>query len=124
MASLRRDAPLALLTLLALVGAGVRLLGTTPFVDPRAVRAGVLGALALEWGFLAAPSLAAAWERRGVPLAAGLGVVTLALLAARAAPWLVGAAAWGLVTYLARVGCVLAGWGNPLRRAVPARWRE
>lgn len=71
-------------------------------------------ALAVEWCFLAAPSLADGWERRGVPFLAAAGFVGLALVAAFHFPWLLAAAAWGLLTSLCLLGCVLVGWGNPV----------
>jgi hypothetical protein len=49
-----------------------------------------------------------------VPAVALAGLLAGAALAVRAAPWLAGAAVWGLLTYLALLLCVLAGLGNPL----------
>jgi hypothetical protein len=122
MADARRDGALALVTLAALVALGTRAVGVAPFVRPLAVAVGVAGALVLEWAFLASPTLAAGWERRGVPLASAAAVVAAVVLVPRV-PWLVGAAAWGLVTYGGLLGCVLAGWGNPVARLSTGRGR-
>ena len=118
MADTRRDGALACLTLVALVVVGGRTVGVGVFLDPLAVAVGVAGTLGIEWAFLASPALATGWERRGVPLASAVAVV----LAPRA-PWLVGAAAWGLVTYGGLLGCVLVGWGNPVARLPTGRGR-
>jgi hypothetical protein len=123
MADVRRDGLLALATLVALVLVGTRLVGVAPFVRPLAVGTGVLGALALEWSFLVSPTLAAGWERSGVPVAGAVGVLAIAAVVAPRAPWLLGAAAWGLVTYGCLLGCVLAGWGNPVARLPTGRGR-
>jgi hypothetical protein len=123
MADVRRDGLLALATLAALVLVGTRLVGVAPFVRPLAVGTGVLSALALEWSFLVSPTLAAGWERSGVPVAGAVGVLAIAAVVAPRAPWLLGAAAWGLVTYGCLLGCVLAGWGNPVARLPTGRGR-
>jgi hypothetical protein len=123
MADARRDGALACLTLVALVGVGVRAVGVDPFVRPLAVGIGVAGALVIEWAFLASPTLATGWERRGVPLASAATVLGAAVVLAPRVPWLVGAAAWGLVTYGGLLGCVLAGWGNPVARVSAGRGR-
>jgi hypothetical protein len=121
MADARRDGLLALGTLVVLVAAGTRLVGVAPFVRPLAVVTGVAGALAVEWCFLASPALAAGWERRGVPAGSAVAVVAAAAVLAPRAPWLVGAAAWGLVTYAGLLGWVLAGRGNPVARLPTGR---
>ena len=123
MADARRDGVLAFLTLAALVAIGTRVVGAAPFRHPLAVAVGVAGALGVEWAFLASPTLAAAWERRGVPVASAAAVVLVAVVLAPRAPWLVGAAAWGLVTYGGLLGCVLVGWGNPVARVSTGRGR-
>jgi hypothetical protein len=123
MADVRRDGLLALGTLGALVVAGTRLVGVAPFVRPLAVVTGVVGALVIEWSFLASPTLAAGWERRGVPVGSAAVVVLAAAVLAPRAPWLVGAAAWGLLTYTGLLGCVLAGVGNPVARLPTGRGR-
>ncbi|WP_299332445.1 hypothetical protein [Haloplanus sp.] len=118
MADARRDGALALAAFAVLVTTGVRGVGVAPFVRPVAVAAGIGAAVALEWCFLASSTLAAGWERRGVPLAtAGVFVVAAAALISHV-PWLVGAAAWGLVAYLCLLGCIRLGWGNPVARLV------
>jgi hypothetical protein len=116
MADARRDGALACVTLVALVVVGVRTVGVAPFRHPLAAAVGVAGALGVEWAFLASPALATGWERRGVPLASAVAVVVVAVVLVPRAPWLVGAAAWGLVTYGVLLGCVLVGWGNPVAR--------
>ena len=123
MADTRRDGALAVLTLVALVVVGVRTVGVDPFRDPLAAAVGVVGALGIEWAFLASPALAAGWERRGVPLVSAVAVVGGAALLVPRAPWLVGAAAWGLATYGCLLGCVLVGWGNPVARLPTGRSR-
>lgn len=123
MADVRRDGLLALATLVGLVTVGTRLVGVAPFVRPLAVVTGIVGALGIEWCFLASPALAAGWERRGVPVAGAVGVFLVAAVAAPRAPWLLGAAAWGLVTYACLLGCVLVGWGNPVARLPTGRGR-
>jgi hypothetical protein len=111
MADTRRDGLLALGALIVVVAEG-----RDPFLRPCVAALGVGAALVVEWCFLAVPSLADGWERRGVPVAAAAVTVGAGLLVARAVPWVLGAAAWGLVTYLALLGCVLVGLGNPLTR--------
>jgi hypothetical protein len=123
MADARRDGLLALLTVVALVAVGTRRFGVAPFVRPLAVVTGVGGALVIEWVFLASPTLATGWERRGVPVASAVVVVVAAAVLAPRAPWLVGAAAWGLVVYGCLLGCVLVGWGNPVARLPTGRPR-
>jgi len=123
MADARRDGALACLTLVALVVVGTHAVGVHPFLSPRAVGVGVAGALGLEWAFLASPALATGWERRGVPLASAAAVVLVAVVLVPWAPWLVGAAAWGLVTYGSLLGCVLVGLGNPVARVSIRRGR-
>ncbi|RCU46687.1 hypothetical protein DU504_04845 [Haloplanus salinus] len=123
MADARRDGALACLTLVALVVVGGRTVGVGVFLDPLAVAVGVAGTLGIEWAFLASPALATGWERRGVPLASAAAVVLVAVVLAPRAPWLVGAAAWGLVTYGGLLGCVLVGWGNPVARVSTGRGR-
>lgn len=111
----RRDGLLAAAVLVAVGTVGTATLGPAPFVDPLAVAVGVVGSLAVEVLFLRYPDrLLAAWERRGVPLLAALLVVVAGVLAARHAPLVVGAVCWGLATYLALLGAVVAGLGNPL----------
>jgi len=116
MADTRRDGLLALVALVALVALGGSAGGLAPFTHPGAAAVGVVVALAVEWCFLALPSLADGWERRGVPAVATAVTVAVGLLVARAVPVALGAAAWGLVTYGALLACVLVGLGNPLTR--------
>ena len=119
----RRDALLAVAGLAVLSAGAAVAVGVGPLLDSRAVAGGVAGALLLEAAFLRYPRrLLGLWERRGVPTAALLAVVGVGAAALRYAPPLVGALVWGLVTYLALLGCVLAGVGNPLSRV--ARRRE
>jgi hypothetical protein len=116
MADIRRDGALALGSFAVLAAVGAWRVGVTPFTRPVAITTGIVAALAAEWCFLAVPSLATGWERRGVPLASAVGFAALVGLLARVAPWIVGAAAWGLLTYGVLLGCVLVGLGNPLTR--------
>lgn len=120
MADPRRDGVLALVALVAIVVGGVRIAGTAPFLHLRAAVTGVGAAVALEWLFLARPSLAEGWERRGVPLLAAVGVVAVALVVASRIPWLLGAAAWGLLAYLCLLGWVVRGRRNPVAWLVPS----
>lgn len=119
MADARRDGALAFAALVATVALGVRGVGVAPFLRPVAVVTGLAAALALEWCFLASPALAAGWERRGVPLVAAGAFVAVAATLVPRVPWLVGAAAWGLVAYLCLLGCVRLGRGNPVARLAP-----
>jgi hypothetical protein len=121
MVDARRDGTLACLALAVLVAFGTRRVGVAPFVHPLAVVTGVGGALALEWCFLASPTLADGWERRGVPLAGTVALLVAAALLVPRAPWLAGAAAWGLVAYLGLLGCAIVGWGNPVARVAVDR---
>jgi len=123
MADSRRDGLLALLTLGVLAGVGARVVGVAHLLDPLAVAAGVVGAVVIEWAFLASPALAAGWERPGVPVGSAVALVVLAVVLASRAPWFVGAAAWGLVTYGCLLGCVLVGWENPVARLPTGRDR-
>ena len=115
MDSRHRDGLLAaggLIVLLAGVAA-VDALGAV--LDPRAAVAGVAGAALLEVAFLRYPErLLGLWERRGVPVAGLLVVLFAGVTTVRYAPAAVGALVWGLATYLALLGCVLAGLGNPM----------
>jgi peptidoglycan/LPS O-acetylase OafA/YrhL len=110
-----RDGLLAVVGVAALL-AGVVAAGTLRvLLDPRAIAAGVAGALALECCFLRYPDrLLGAWERRGVPVVALAALLAAGAVAVRAGPWLLGAAVWGLLVYLGLLACVLAGLGNPL----------
>ncbi|QLD87569.1 hypothetical protein HWV07_00365 [Natronomonas salina] len=110
-----RDGLLALAGLGVLLAGSLATVGAGPLLDPAAAAVGVAGAGLLEVAFLRYPGvLLAAWERRYVPLVGLLVVLGLGSLAVLFAPVLVGALAWGLVTYLALLACVLAGLGNPL----------
>lgn len=113
-APLLRDGLLAGGALVALLVVGT-LIGGDPFFDPRAVALGVCGALAIEAAFLRYPGrLLALWARPAVALAGVGAVAGLGVLALWAAPWLLGALTWGLVTYLVLLVCILLGVGNPL----------
>ena len=117
---LYRDGLLAAVGLLVLLSGTVGAVGVGPVLDPTAVVGGVLVACLVEAAFLRSPEiLLSLWERRGVPTASLLAVVALGAVAVRYAPAAVGALVWGLATYLALLGCVLAGFGNPLRVLAP-----
>ena len=93
--------------------AAVDALGTV--LDPLAAVAGVAGAVLLEVAFLRYPErLLGLWGRRGVPTAGLLTVLAVGAVAVQVAPGVLGALVWGLAAYLALLGCVLAGFGNPL----------
>lgn len=125
MPSHRRDAALAGGLLAVLLAAVLGTVGAGPLVHPLAVGGGVGAALAAEAAFLRYPAtLLAAWERRGVAAASAVALGALAAGAVAVAPWLVGAAVWGLVTYLALLGCVLVGVGNPVAVVVEPVERE
>lgn len=122
---LYRDGLLAVVGLLVLLSGTIGTVGIGPVVDPPAVVGGVLVALLVEAAFLRYPViLHSLWERRGVPTASLIVVVALGAAAVRYAPLAVGALVWGLATYLALLGCVLAGLGNPLRAVVPPSEEE
>ena len=111
----RRDATLAAAALVALLAVGAQTVGSTAFLDPVAVAVGVTGALAVEVGFVRYPERAlAVWDCPGVALAGAGAVVCLGVAALWVAPWLLGALAWGLVTYFGLLACVLVGPGNPV----------
>lgn len=117
---LYRDGLLAAVGLLVLLSGTVGSVGVGPLLDPTAVVGGVLVACLVEAAFLRYPEiLLSLWERRGVPTASLLVVVALGAAAGRYAPAVVGALVWGLATYLALLGCVLAGHGNPLGVVAP-----
>jgi hypothetical protein len=115
-----RDGALAIVGLVALSTLAVVTAGRAVLVDLRAIAVGVAGAVALEALFLRYPSvLLELWERPGVAVLALVALVGCGGVAVLVAPWLVGAGVWGLLVYLAVLGCVLAGVGNPV--AVLAR---
>lgn len=119
MPSLRRDTLLAGGLLAVLVAACLWAVGPDPLVTPSAAALGVGGAVAVEAAFLQFPgTLLAVWECPGVAVAGTAAVGLLAAGSLLVAPWLLGAAAWGLVTYLLLAGCVLVGVGNPLAALV------
>lgn len=114
-----RDGLLAVVGLAGLSAGAVRTVGPGPLLDPLAVVVGVAAALLVEAAFLRYPErLLARWERRGVPAASLLAVLAVGVAGLRYAPAVVGGLLWGLATYLALLGCVLAGFGNPLSRVV------
>ena len=110
-----RDGLLAVCGLAGLVGIAAATVGVGRLLDPGTAAVGVVVAVAVEVVFLRVPSRALGlWERRGVPVA-GAGVVLAAgLVVVRTAPRLLGVPVWGLITYLALLGCVLSGAGNPV----------
>jgi hypothetical protein len=116
MADPRRDGLLAAAALAAVVASGSWLAGPAPFLRPAVVAAGIAAALAAEWCFLVSPTLAAGWERRGVPVASAVALAGFAVLLGSRVAWLLGVAAWGLVTYGALLGWVLLGGTNPVAR--------
>jgi len=118
----RRDALFAVVALAVLVAVGARLAGAGVFLTPLAVTVGVAGALAIEAVFLRYPDvLLPVWERTGVAVASAVLVLVGGVVAVRYVPWLVGAAAWGLVVYLVLSALVLAGVGNPVAAVVSPR---
>jgi hypothetical protein len=120
-----RDGLLAVAGLVVLLGGAAVAVGPAPILDPAAAAVGVAGAILVEVLFLRYPRrLLGLWERRGVPAATLLVVLAVGVAALRYAPRLVGALVWGLATYLALFGCVLAGFGNPLSRVARRRGEE
>ncbi|WP_250137779.1 hypothetical protein [Halorientalis salina] len=115
MGSALRDGLVAVAALVVLVATALVTTGTAVFVRPAAVAVGVTGAVAIEAVFLRYPDrLLPVWERP-LPFLAGVAALgCLAVVAVRAVPWVLGAVSWGLVTYLALLGCVLTGIGNPV----------
>lgn len=114
-----RDGLLAVVGLAGISAGAVRTVGPGPLLDPLAVAGGVAAALLVEAAFLRYPErLLARWERRGVPAASLLAILAVGVAGLRYAPAVVGGLLWGLATYLALLGCVLAGFGNPLSRVV------
>jgi hypothetical protein len=118
----RRDALLAVAALVGLATAAATTVGLRALLHPAAVAVGVVGAVAVEWLFLAYPGpLLSVWERPAVALAGTVAVAIAGLLALARAPWLLGALCWGLLVYLLLLACVLAGAGNPVAALVPGR---
>jgi hypothetical protein len=115
MADHRRDGLLAVAALAALLAGLTWRERAAALSHPAAVAVGVAGAVALEVVFLRAPRVAAVWERPAV----WLGGTLATLLVGGGLLWVgggvaVAAVCWGLVTYLALLGAVVAGWGNPV----------
>ena len=82
--------------------------------DPAAIAVGVGGALLLEATFVRyAARLLPLWNRRGVPTASLLAVLSVGILGGRRAPRVAMALVWGLLTYLALLAVVLAGLWRP-----------
>lgn len=110
-----RDGVLAAGGLVALLAGAAAAGALAAVVDPLAAAAGVAGTALLEVAFLRYPDwLLAAWDRRGAPTAALVVVLALGAVAVGSIPAVLGVLVWGLATYLALLGCVLAGLGNPL----------
>jgi hypothetical protein len=111
----RRDGALAVAALSTLLAALVLTDRAAALARPAAVAAGVAGAVALELLFLRAPRVAAAWERPAVWAGGTLATLLGGAAALSVGGWVaVAALCWGLVAYLALLGAVVAGWGNPL----------
>ncbi|MXR51155.1 hypothetical protein GRX03_05980 [Halovenus sp. WSH3] len=110
-----RDGLLAICGLVVLVGFAVLTETADQLFAPAGALGGVAVAVALEAVFLRYPSRAlGVWEQRGVPLA-GLCIVLVAgAVGVQLAPWLIAVPVWGVFTYLALLGCVLVGVGNPV----------
>jgi hypothetical protein len=114
-----RDGLLAAVGLAVLATVVVTTRGVAALFEPRAIVTGAVCAVALELPFLRDPDRAlAVWERRGVPAVALVALLAAAVPAVRVAPWLLGAAVWGLLVYLGLLARVLAGLGNPLARVL------
>lgn len=81
-----RDGLLAVLGVAGLATVVVVTTSPASVFDPRAVATGTLGALVVEIAFLRYPDrLLGLWERRGVPLAAFVGLFAIATVALRVA---------------------------------------
>ena len=115
-----RDGLLAACTLLTVLAVTAVTGRTSAALHPGAVVGGVGGAVGLELAFLRYPDrLLTLWDRPGVAATASAAVLVAGVLAALTLRWLPWVLVWGLLTYLASLGCLLSGVGNPL--APPAR---
>ncbi len=112
MTTARRDGALALLALLGYCGV---LVATEASLAPVWFLLGALGAVVLEALTLRyRQPVRSLWERRGVQLAAIVGVLGVALVAAlTAATALTSLVAGGLVAYLVMLGLVSVGVVSP-----------
>ena len=110
-----RDGVLAVCALLAVLTVTTVTGRTSAALHPGAVVGGVGGAVGLELAFLRYPDrLLTLWDRPGVAVTAAAAVLVAGVLAAFTLRWLPWVLVWGLLTYLAVLGCLLAGVGNPL----------
>lgn len=120
-----RDGLLAVGSLVGLVAVGLLTTSASVFVHPVAIVTGVASATALEALFLRYSAwLLTVWERPGIALASVVALAWVALWAIWSVQWVLGAIAWGLVTYLVFLGCVLAGLGNPVAVLVTDEWER
>ena len=109
-----RDGLLAVVGLAVLLVASLVTAGRRALRDPGAVAVGVGGALLLEATFVRyAERLLPLWNRRGVPTASLLVVLSIGILGVRRAPRVATALVWGLLTYLGLLTVVLAGLWRP-----------
>lgn len=112
MTDVRRDAALATLALLVLLG-GLATWDALPELwDVRAVAGGLAAGVAVELAFVALEPAEAVWNRPMVPVASAVGLVAGGVLAGMVlGPVVLAAACWGLVTYFATlVLAVLGRW--------------
>ena len=109
-----RDASLALLCGVVLIGGLVRFDSLSLLTDPTALVVGVAGALVVKAAFVAGTPAGRLWERRAVQAGAvGALLAGAALVAWMAGPWILAAVCWGLATYFVLLAMVVTGVWNP-----------
>lgn len=109
--SRRHDAVLAVVALAGVLSVAAALDATRALSRPVPAVVGVAGALAIELAMAAYPDVSRRlWRRRDVRAGSVVGVVVAGLAGASgASDWVLGALAWGLLTYFALLGLVVSG---------------
>jgi len=112
--SITRDATLASLSGVALLALLAVMDALHALARPGHAALGLLGALALEWLFVAETPAVDLWNRRPVRVGSVVGLLlSCGLVAVTAGPWLVAAACWGIVTYFLLLGLLSTGLWTP-----------
>jgi hypothetical protein len=82
--------------------------------EPWSALAGLGGALAVEWLFVAGTAVGELWERRWVQSGSVLAVLAGGMvLAVVSGPWVLAAVCWGLMTYFVLLALLLSGVWTP-----------
>lgn len=119
MVSYRRDSLLAAGTLGVLLSALVVEEALASLLDVVPALAGIAGALLVEAAFLRSPAVTELWERPSVQVGSGVAVSAGGLGAyVVVGPAVLATLCWGIVTYFALLGAVLALGENPLATLV------